>query len=383
MTTQNSSTTSTQVLSLQTVPAACPICLTNFSQPFAHYSIITPPPPLLPKINNYSRTAPTLWITTEILSLKSARRCLERTYIASHSIFDLKLLRSATYRYHKFIAAAKKSFNASLVQSSSSKPRALWKTINNILHRTANRSLPTSSPLAALSQLFAAYFSDKISKLHFNLQTKPSSTPVHSLPPPPHSLLHSFTPATLLEIDNLLSQSSDSYCDLDPVPTTVVKKISNAISPTILSIVNISITTGTFPSTLKSYIIDCYKKPSLNKEDLFNYRPIANLSFIFKLTEKIVKKRLFDHLTSNSLLNSIQSAYTNSTLPRLHYFPYMTIFLMPSPSNKSPAFVFLIYQLPFILSTTPSYSIVFPPGLAFPLLRYNGSLHTSHPAHLM
>ena len=78
-------------------------------------------------------------------------------------------------------------------------------TIHNILHRTANRALPTSSPLAALPQLFATYFSDKISKLHFNLQTNPSPTPAHSLPPSPPPLLHSLTPATLLEIDNLLS----------------------------------------------------------------------------------------------------------------------------------------------------------------------------------
>ena len=121
LTTQNSSTTSTQVLSLQTLPAACLICSTYFSQPFAHYSIITPPP-LRTKTNESSRTAPTPWITTEIFSLKSARRRLERTYIASHSILDL---RSATNRYNKFIAAAKKSFYASLVQSFSSKPRAL------------------------------------------------------------------------------------------------------------------------------------------------------------------------------------------------------------------------------------------------------------------
>ena len=113
---------------------------------------------VLTKTNKSSRTAPTPWITPEILSLKSARRRLERTYIASHSIFDLKLLRSSTNRYHKFKAADKKSFYAALVQFSSSKPRALSKTINNILHVTANRSLPTSSPLAALRQLFATYF---------------------------------------------------------------------------------------------------------------------------------------------------------------------------------------------------------------------------------
>ena len=73
---------------------------------------------LLSKTNKSSRTAPTPWITTEILSLKSARRRLKRTFIASHSIFDLKLLRSATNRYDKSVAVAKKSFYASLVQSS-------------------------------------------------------------------------------------------------------------------------------------------------------------------------------------------------------------------------------------------------------------------------
>ena len=65
--------------------------------------------------------------------------------------------------------------------------------------------------------------------------------------------------------------------------------ISNAISSTILSIVNLSITTGTFPSTLESSIISpLLKKPSLKKEDLSNYHPIANLSFISKLTKMIV-----------------------------------------------------------------------------------------------
>ena len=54
-----------------------------------------------------------------------------------------------------------------------------------------------------------------------------------------------------------------------------------------------------------------------------NYHPIANLSFISKLTEKIVKKRLIDHLTCNSLLNPFQSAYTKfysteTTLLSLH-----------------------------------------------------------------
>ena len=193
---------------------------------------------LLTKTNKSTRIAPTLWITSEILSIMTSRQRLERTYIASHSICDLKLRRSGTNHYHKFISVAKKSYYSSLVHASSSTPRALWKTINKILHRTSNRSLPSSSHLATLPQLFAT-FSDKTTKLHFNYKPKP--LPLQLL------LCHlhpSFTPlvhpANLLEINNLLSQLSDSYCDLDSVLTTVLKKISNAIFPTMLLIIILS-----------------------------------------------------------------------------------------------------------------------------------------------
>ena len=114
-----------------------------------------------------------------------------------------------------------------------------------------------------------------------------------------------------------------------------------------------------------------------------NYRPIANLSFISKLTEKIVKQRLLDHFTSNSLFNPFQSANTKfhsteATLLSPHGHLFNVIYMQPVS-----CLCFLIYQLPLILLTTPTYSIVFPPCLSFPLFQYNVSLHNSHPAHLL
>src|SRR6218665_2176370 len=53
------------------------------------------------------------------------------------------------------------------------------------------------------------------------------------------------------------------------------------------------------------------KKVNLDKENLPNYRPISNLSFLSKLTERIVLARLNDYLSSNSLLNfPHQSGFT-------------------------------------------------------------------------
>ena len=80
--------------------------------------------------------------------------------------------------------------------------------------------------------------------------------------------------------------------------------------PTITNIVNLSLFSGQFHPTLKESVISpLLKKPTLDKEELSNYRPISNLSLISKIIERVVKSRLMDHLTSNSLLNSHQSAY--------------------------------------------------------------------------
>ena len=61
----------------------------------------------------------------------------------------------------------------------------------------------------------------------------------------------------------------------------------------------------------------------MDKESLTNYRPISHLSFLSKLTERVVKLRLTEYLSSNNLLNSFQSAYikhhsTETTLLSVH-----------------------------------------------------------------
>ena len=51
------------------------------------------------------------------------------------------------------------------------------------------------------------------------------------------------------------------------------------------------------------------KKPSLDPDDLANYRPISNLSFVSKLLERAVHAQMLIYLNDNELLPSGQSAY--------------------------------------------------------------------------
>ena len=75
--------------------------------------------------------------------------------------------------------------------------------------------------------------------------------------------------------------------------------------------INLCLASGIFPDQFKSCSVHpLLKKPNCDKDELSNYRPISHLSFLSKLTESVVNKRLTDFLSVNNLLNSFESAYT-------------------------------------------------------------------------
>ena len=256
-----------------------------------------------------SRSNP--WFTPALRIFRSARRSAENLWKSTRAPEALAALKTLTNRYHKLISSAKKRYFANLVTSNSDNPQRLWKTVNSILHRIRQHPLPSSLSGQSLSDSFASFFSDKIEKLRLAFSPTTSSDPHHPHPPSPPPDFSSFTPASEDEIRKLIFDSPNKQCDLDPIPTWLLKKCLPVLLPTITRIVNMSLTSGTFPSSFKHSIVSpLLKKPSLDKENLSNYRPISNLSFLSKLTERIVKSRLVSHLTSNSLLNPFQSAYT-------------------------------------------------------------------------
>ena len=143
-------------------------------------------------------------------------------------------------------------------------------------------------------------------------------------PPPISSLLSSFTPATAEEVRQIIMSSPNKFCDLDPMPTVLLKACIDTLLGTITNIVNVSLRTGIFPDDFKqAHVNPLLKKTTLSKDNLKNYRPVSNLSFISKILEKVVAKRLGSHITSNNLSNVFQSAYkklhsTETALLKVH-----------------------------------------------------------------
>ena len=95
--------------------------------------------------------------------------------------------------------------------------------------------------------------------------------------------------------------SNDKYCELDPMPTSLVKICISELGPVIAKIINQSLSESVMPSKYKQAIVKpLLKKPKMDTE-LKNYRPVSNLSFLSKIIEKATGLQVLNHLVNNNI----------------------------------------------------------------------------------
>ena len=125
-----------------------------------------------------------------------------------------------------------------------------------------------------------------------------------------HSLsFGSFKAITEGETYSIIMNLAKKSCALDPTPTPLLIKCIDVFLPVLTKMANISLESRHFPSAWKEALV----RPILKKNDLDtvfkNYRPVSNLSFISKVTERAVFLQIDNHMKKHDLYPSLQSAY--------------------------------------------------------------------------
>ena len=137
---------------------------------------------------------------------------------------------------------------------------------------------------------------------------------IHNMPdiksPAVKSRMISFELATADEVRKLIINSPSETCDLDRIPTELLKSCLDVLLVPITQMVNLSLIAGVFPDIFKtSHVMPLLKKPSLSKDEMKKYRPVSNLNFVSKGIDKVIANRFRSHLERNDLSNQYQSAY--------------------------------------------------------------------------
>ena len=86
-------------------------------------------------------------------------------------------------------------------------------------------------------------------------------------------------------------------------------KILNCFSLIFSALVNLSLTTCSFDGLKEAHVLPILKALQLDNELFKNFRPVSLLSFISKLTERVVYARINSYLSSNDLHVPSQFGY--------------------------------------------------------------------------
>ena len=97
-------------------------------------------------------------------------------------------------------------------------------------------------------------------------------------------------------------------CELDIIPTRLLKQVLHSCIPAIAKIINLSLNKGDFSAQRKSAVVSPLIK-FVSKGTINNYRPVSNLPFISKVAEKCTLQQFSDHCNTHNLLLEYQSAY--------------------------------------------------------------------------
>ena len=250
------------------------------------------------------------WYSDELRDAKHKRRQLERRWRSTKLEVHHQLYRDYCVVINRLLCSTKIAYYETHIAQCPHNSKAMFRTVNMLMGNKGGCPLPSHTSDLQLASDFSNFFTSKVSTIRESLNHIDTSNFVSPLDDDAPATLHSFSPTTIDEIVRIIKLSPNKSCELDPLPTWLLKLCAQELAPIITAIVNKSFETSCMPTELKrAHVRPRLKKSSLDPDILNNYRPVSNLPFVSKIIEKVVDARLEEHLRENDLHEPLQSAY--------------------------------------------------------------------------
>ena len=239
------------------------------------------------------------WFNHECISAHKKKISLYKKFQKSRSIYDEYEYKKQNRLYKNLIKHTKNEFHRETVKKCKGNSRQTWKVLNQLLGKCNDKSsicLRINGEIICDARTNAnalnKYF-NTVGKVHgFNPLHSDSYEPFLGKKEVDSFFYYDITPD---EVVNILKKLDVTKATFDVIPLKIFKTCPKFVFRELAFIFNKCIKEGIMPDKLKhSRIIPVHKGGS--KLDCTNYRPISLLSYIDKILEKAIHKRLYTFL---------------------------------------------------------------------------------------
>ena len=197
-----------------------------------------------------------------------------RNWLSRLIDMDSKLLRINRDHLTRLIHDAKVTHLRGEISTCGSDQKALFRVVDKHLFPKQDRKLPQHDSPQQLADEFSNYFQEKITNLRASLESSQQESPFsHDDVYNEESnifgsnCLFDFMPVSSEDIISIVKRCPTKSCDLDPIPTCLLKKVIHVLALPIRNIINLSLASGVFPSCFKLGLVSpLLKKPNLCPE---------------------------------------------------------------------------------------------------------------------
>ena len=223
--------------------------------------------------------------------------------------------RSLRNRVSKLVNQSKHNYFKNRLNENIGNTKKTWQVMNEILHRPVQQAKTTEfningeivSDGNCIAHSFNQHYATVGHILSESINNANNTDFIDYLGDPINNEIDLYQ-SNVNEILNVVRDLGDVSPGCDGIPGHLIKKVIHIIVVPILHVCNTSLITGIVPSKFKTTrITPIYKKGDKNK--LSNYRPISILPVLSKILERLVCKRLTEHLEANEIITNSQHGF--------------------------------------------------------------------------
>ena len=246
----------------------------------------------------------------------------------------------------RLINRAKNIYYSTQFENYKGDGRKTWRTMDNLLHRKSSKSIPDAiivedklaTDKGKIADAFNKYFATVCMTNENANQNLPQYDEYLKNPTDASFNFEQVENTAVLHFINKLKPSHS--CGCDKISSNILKIIAKEVSPCITLIINQTLSTGIFPSKLKTAkVIPVYKKN--DKTLLKNYRPISVLPVVSKIIENVMHNQMMDYFTSNKLFSSQQYRFRPNRSTELAALELMDRNIDNMNQNFSPINIYI------------------------------------------
>ena len=189
----------------------------------------------------------------------------------------------------------REEFYSKFIEDNGTVQRKLFCAAKKLLGASDVLNFPVHLDKTVLANDVGKFFVRKVEHIRQNTDSICLSSADRNLVPPDgeasditDEVLRSFSKLSERNVCELIKASAKKWCVLDPFPTNVVCDSLDVLLPVITNKVNASLSTGYLPDNWKETIINPLFKKGAIDFAFKNLRPVSNLQFVSKITERAV-----------------------------------------------------------------------------------------------